>query len=204
MKNVSDLLRQADPLKEDLDRLDEARGRIRRAAVEAASAAPPRRSRPMHRPRLVLGAAALAVILVVFGFLVGFGDRGTVRAAVRFEVRLAETEPVPGLIVARSGHTERVLYLHPEQIVTNDDIAQSWVMPDGPDHFGISVVFLPDGARRMQQATASHIGRPVAILIDGEVVTAPVVRSPIGSSAVITGDYTQADADRIANGIGLR
>jgi hypothetical protein len=30
---------------------------------------------------------------------------------------------------------------------------------------------------------------------------APVVRSPIGASAVITGNYSQAEAERIVNGV---
>jgi preprotein translocase subunit SecD len=33
------------------------------------------------------------------------------------------------------------------------------------------------------------------------VVTAPVLRSPIGTSAVISGDYTKVEAERIVNGI---
>ena len=56
----------------------------------------------------------------------------------------------------------------------------------------------------MRQATAAHIGRPVAILIDGQVVMAPVVCSTIGSSAMSTGNFTRADAARIADGIGMR
>jgi len=47
----------------------------------------------------------------------------------------------------------------------------------------------------------SHLGKPVAILIDGSVVIAPSVKSAIGAAAVITGDYTQADAQRIAAGM---
>jgi preprotein translocase subunit SecD len=43
----------------------------------------------------------------------------------------------------------------------------------------------------------------VAILIDGEVVLAPIVRSAIGDEAMITGDSTQAEAERIAAGIGV-
>lgn len=101
-------------------------------------------------------------------------------------------------------NTRRVIYLHPEMIVTNDDIAQSWVLEDGPDHFGVSVEFLQPGAERMRQATAGHVGRPVAILIDGAVVTAPILRSAISDVAMITGDYTRAEAQRIADGIGIR
>ena len=57
------------------------------------------------------------------------------------------------------------------------------------------------GAARMLRATQGHIGRPVAILLDGDVVMAPVVKSPISASAMITGDYSRAEAERIVNGI---
>jgi preprotein translocase subunit SecD len=98
-----------------------------------------------------------------------------------------------------------VVYLHDEIIVTNGDISQSRVVPgDRPSRFGVGVEFNAEGAAKMRQATGSHVGRPLAILIDGDVVTGPVLRSPIGSSALISGDYTKAEADRIANGISAR
>ena len=57
------------------------------------------------------------------------------------------------------------------------------------------------GAEKMRAATASNIGKPMAILLDGQVVMAPVVRSPIGGSAVITGKFTKAEAERMAERI---
>jgi preprotein translocase subunit SecD len=200
MKTVSDLLRDADPLSDDALCLDEARESIRRRVISAASVARP----PVSHRRIVIGAAGSLAAVTAVALLVGFGDRGTLRAAVRFEVRLAELQPAPGLIVARVGESERLIYLHPELIVTNDDIAQSWVTRDGPDRFSISVEFLEPGAQRMRQATSAHVGRPVAILIDGAVAIAPVVRSAISNSATITGNYSQSEAERIAEGIGTR
>jgi preprotein translocase subunit SecD len=47
----------------------------------------------------------------------------------------------------------------------------------------------------------NHLGRPVAILIDGEVVSAPTVKSPIGAAAVISCDCSHAEAERIAQGM---
>lgn len=93
-----------------------------------------------------------------------------------------------------------VVVLH-EVVVGNDDIAQSWVIDGGSGRFGVGVELLPSGAERMRQATAGHVGRPVAILVDGRIALAPVVRSPIGESAVISGNYTQTEAERIADGI---
>jgi preprotein translocase subunit SecD len=124
-----------------------------------------------------------------------------VLAAVRFEARLAEDRPIEGLVVAQVGDSGRLVYLHPEIVVSNDDIAQSWVVEDPPGRFGVAVQLLPCGAERMRQATRGHVGRPMAMLVDGRVVMAPVVRSPIGDSAVVTGDFTRAEAERIAHGI---
>jgi SecD-like export protein len=200
MKTVSDLLRQADPLDDDLQRLEEGRDQIRRTVIATASVVQPVSQALAPGRRVLLTAAALIAALIVIGLLVD-SNRATVQAAVRFEVRLAETQPVAGLLVARVVDSGRTIYLHPEMIVTNDDIAQSWVVQDGPDRFGISVELLEAGAQRMRQASAAHLGRPVAILIDGEVVAAPVVRAVISNSAMISGEFTRAEAERIAEGI---
>ena len=72
---------------------------------------------------------------------------------------------VAGLVFARDADTGRVIYLHPEIVVDNDDIAQSWVLQDGPDRFSVSVQFLQTGVERMRRATKAHLGRPVAILL---------------------------------------
>jgi preprotein translocase subunit SecD len=124
------------------------------------------------------------------------------QAAVRFEVRLAEDQSAPGLRAARVGTSSRTVYVHPEIVVTNDDIERSSVIGgNAPSQFWIDVRLNAAGAEKMRQATANHLGKPIAILINGDVVTAPTLKSPIGAAAVISGDYTQADAQRIAAGM---
>jgi preprotein translocase subunit SecD len=130
---------------------------------------------------------------------------GTLQAAVRFEVRLAEESPAAGLQEARVSGSDRVIYLHQEAIVTNSDVVQSRVVQgDNASRFGVAVEFTAAGAQRMRQATAGHIGKPAAVLIDGEVAAAPIVRGPISTLGLISGDYTKAEAERIVGGIGVR
>jgi preprotein translocase subunit SecD len=153
----------------------------------------------------ILAAFVIALIgTLALGYQVWVRGTIPVLAAVRFELRLAENQPVPGLVVAQVAHTGGLIYLHPEIVLNNDDIAQSWVSHDGPDRFSVSVQFLQSGAERMRQATTAHLGRPMAILLDGKVVMTPVVRSPITDSAMITGNFTRAEAERIADGISKR
>ena len=147
----------------------------------------------------------IVVGLVAVGSQIWSQRGSTLQAAIRFEVRLAEDQPTPGLREARVDGSDRVVYLHEETIVTNDDIEQSRVVQgDGSSDFGVAVQFNAAGAQKMRQATAGHVGRPMAILVDGVVVAAPVVRAVIGTSAVINGVYTEAEAERIVNGIGIR
>jgi len=203
MSSLRSLLQDADPLRHEPPRLDADRERVRLTILR--SAAVDQSTKPVRaRLELVAAVAALVIGVMTLGYQIWRHGTTPVMAAVRFEVRLAEDQPVSGLIVARLPDSGRVIYLHPEIVVSNDDIAQSWVSQDGPDRFGVAVQLLPSGADRMRQATATHVGRPVAILIDGRVVMVPVVRSPIGDSAMITGSFTRAEAERIADGMRLR
>jgi hypothetical protein len=199
MGTVHDRLRDADPLRHEPALTDEQRGRMRHAILAAAREAAPA-ARWFRAP---LGV--LALVAAIVAGVVAAGTRAPVYAAVHFEVRLAETEPAPGLHEAHVAGSGRTIYLHDEVIVSNDDVERvSAVTGTGPSRYNIGVEFNAGGAEKMRRATLEHEGRPLAILIDGDVVMAPVIRSPVTTSALITGDYSKADAERIINGIGVR
>lgn len=206
MKTVNDILRDADPLHDDMRRLEDERGRLRQAVVGAASTVSTPSSRLFHSRRAAMVVVtAVVVALAAVGSHVWSGGGTTLQAAVRFEVRLAEEQPAPGLMRAPIIGTDRVIYLHSDIVVTNGDISQSRVLPgNGPARFWVGVEFSQAGAEKMRRATASHVGQPLAILIDGDVVLAPVLRVPITGSAVISGDFTRDEAERIAKGIGIQ
>ena len=71
----------------------------------------------------------------------------------------------------------------------------------GPAEFSVDVTFTPSGAEKILRATRNHLGKSVAMLVDGQVVASPRLRSAIRSSAVINGDFTRAEAERIADGM---
>jgi preprotein translocase subunit SecD len=103
--------------------------------------------------------------------------------------------------VARVAGTDRLVYLHPEAIATNDDVERAEVVAGEGGRFSIAVRFTPSGAQKMERATSAAVGKRLAVLIDGQVVADPVVRGPIGASGVLTGNFSRADADKIAAGI---
>jgi len=63
----------------------------------------------------------------------------------------------------------------------------------------VSFRFNTNGARRFAQVTQENVGRPFAIILDNEVISAPVIREPIlGGSGQISGSFTVEAANDLA------
>ncbi|MBQ0067202.1 MAG: protein translocase subunit SecD [Phascolarctobacterium sp.] len=63
----------------------------------------------------------------------------------------------------------------------------------------VGLEFSSEGAEKFADLTARNIGRQIAIVLDGEVLTAPVVNETItGGRAVITGSRTMEEAEHLA------
>ena len=55
------------------------------------------------------------------------------------------------------------------------------------------------GAQKFGLVTSENVGRPFAIVLDGKVISAPVIRSPItGGTGQITGNFTLDEASSLA------
>jgi preprotein translocase subunit SecD len=55
------------------------------------------------------------------------------------------------------------------------------------------------GSRKFAQATTENVGQPFAIVLDNEVISAPVIREPItGGSGQISGNFTVQSANDLA------
>ncbi|MEO0879046.1 MAG: protein translocase subunit SecD [Pseudomonadota bacterium] len=92
------------------------------------------------------------------------------------------------------------LVLLEDPIITGDMVteASAQLNPDGGG-FQINFSFDGRGARRFGNYTREHIGELFAIVLDGEIISAPTIQSPItGGSGRITGNFTPQEATRIA------
>jgi len=204
MKSITELLRDADPLLHESMTSSEQRDYRRKAILAAASRARDRAgAEPRSRVALLV---TLGFVMIVVLFL---AERmwsplvsNVYAAAVRFEVKLAEEKPAAGLREARVSGTDRSVYLHADAIVTNSDILRAYIIQvDHSSQYNVGVEFNPSGTEKVRAATARHIGKPVAILLDGQVVMTAIVREPIAESAVISGDLSRTEAEKIVKGI---
>jgi preprotein translocase subunit SecD len=63
----------------------------------------------------------------------------------------------------------------------------------------VSFKFNTSGARKFAQVTQESVGKPFAIILDNEVISAPVIREPIlGGSGQISGSFTVQSANDLA------
>ncbi|KIT17386.1 protein translocase subunit SecD [Jannaschia aquimarina] len=84
-------------------------------------------------------------------------------------------------------------------VVTGDDLVDSQPAFDQNGLPAVTFRFNPSGARAFGVWTTQNVGQPFAIVLDEEVITAPVVREAItGGSGQITGSFTVEEANRLA------
>ncbi|CDX12264.1 Protein translocase subunit SecDF [Mesorhizobium sp. ORS 3324] len=63
----------------------------------------------------------------------------------------------------------------------------------------VSFTFNSRGATRFGQATQQNVGKPFAIVLDNQVISAPVIREPIlGGTGQISGNFTAESANDLA------
>ena len=140
----------------------------------------------LFRERSFGGSMArnVAVIGCVLAILFGY----MVQAQAQLTVSAAATDPVAGWQRIELGDDDRTLWVSPTPSLTSDDIqgVQSLTRADGSTV--VEIQFTEDGSEKMRELSAAQIDRPIAMLFDGELISAPVVRSLIdGGQVVISG-----------------
>lgn len=91
------------------------------------------------------------------------------------------------------------VYLLGETYVTGKSLKDAKTTFDNLGRPVVTLEFDKEGAGKFDQATAANVGRQIAIVLDGKVISAPVVQERIsGGNAQISGNFTTAEAQRLA------
>jgi len=70
---------------------------------------------------------------------------------------------------------------------------------DSSEGYAVSFRFDTTGAQKFGKATSDNVGKRFAVILDGVVITAPVIRSAItGGSGIISGNFTSQEAADLA------
>ncbi|SNX73807.1 preprotein translocase subunit SecD [Cereibacter ovatus] len=96
---------------------------------------------------------------------------------------------------------ERDIYYVLERVpvVSGDELVDAQPSFDQNNRPAVSFRFDPTGARAFGDYTAANIGKPFAIVLDNEVISAPVIQSHIaGGSGIITGSFSVEESTELA------
>jgi len=111
----------------------------------------------------------------------------------------AEKEGVPKLPVMG---TDATVCLEPEVLMDAKSVALAKADKGYAGAFQIALTFTPAGAKVFADLTRKNVGRRLAILIDGKVLSAPLIKDEVpGGKAVITGSFTRKQAEELAERI---
>ncbi|MAU51995.1 MAG: protein translocase subunit SecDF [Roseovarius sp.] len=108
--------------------------------------------------------------------------------------------PGPGNEILPAMDEPGVYYiLERAPVVTGEELVDAQPDFDQNGRPAVSFRFNPTGARKFGDYTAQNIGNPFAIVLDGEVISAPVIQSHIpGGSGIITGNFTVEESTQLA------
>jgi protein-export membrane protein SecD len=118
--------------------------------------------------------------------------------AARFQGTLPEGY-VPVLLLEKTSGSasESYILVAAAPIITDADIEDA--KPDNSQgRPSVSFTLRQEGAERFGRATGANIGRRIAIVLDGDALSAPTIQSKITDSGIITGLDTPQEAEDLA------
>ena len=107
----------------------------------------------------------------------------------------------PEKAIAMLGRTAMLHFQddHGNIVLTGSDLKDARAQISQGNQAVVGLEFNSEGADKFAELTAKNIGRQIAIVLDGEVLTAPVVQEAItGGRAQISGSRSIEDAERLA------
>lgn len=131
--------------------------------------------------------------------LIGTTAKLTFNPVVRTTTNANESPGARNLLLP-SREQKGVYYVIEETpVVSGEELTDAQPSFDQNNRPAVSFRFDGTGARKFGDYTAANIGAPFAIVLDGEVISAPVIQSHIaGGSGIITGSFTVEEATELA------
>ncbi|WP_289036371.1 protein translocase subunit SecD [uncultured Roseibium sp.] len=112
-----------------------------------------------------------------------------------------QSRPPAGTVVMMSVDDPPIPYLLEESpLLTGEDLVDAQVTFDQRNNEPVvNFRFNTSGARKFSVVTQQNVGSPFAIVLDEEVISAPVIREPItGGSGQISGNFTVDGANDLS------
>jgi preprotein translocase subunit SecD len=116
--------------------------------------------------------------------------------------RSSDAEAIPGVgnkLIPALNEENTYYIVEAAPVVTGEELTDAQPSFDQNGRPAVTFRFNTGGARKFGDYTRDNIGSPFAIVLDNEVISAPVIQSAIpGGSGIITGSFTVEESTNLA------
>ena len=120
------------------------------------------------------------------------------------EFRLADTAKMEGWTPQKLRGEDRPIFVSDKAVLRGVDIEKVSFFDDERGYPVVGFTLTETGAVAMRKATSENFQKRLAIILDGKVVSAPVINATIGKEGVISGNFDRKDLLMFFQAIVLR
>jgi preprotein translocase subunit SecD len=119
------------------------------------------------------------------------------------QFRLVEEKEGPDTVAMKVMGEDQTLHVSKQALLNALDVRSAKATRGTPGHnTAVSLSLTREGAKKFDEVTAQNVNRRLAVIVDGHLMSAPVIRSRVeGGTAVITGSFTMKKAEELASAI---
>ena len=132
------------------------------------------------------------------------GDANPAPSVFQFRLVLnapsAKADPMTIVQQGADAKATKTLYVQKKVLLDQTDLMSASVITNQPaGKPWIQITFTDAGAKRFAKVTRQNIGKRLAIIIDGRLYSAPMIKSEIrGGQAEVSGNFSEPEANNLA------
>ena len=131
--------------------------------------------------------------------LIGRTAKLTFHPVIKNSVSCEKKPVVTSIIVENFDNIDNCLELEKKFVVSGSQLTNAQPSFDQNNRPAVSFQFNPVGGRKFGEYTKNNIGNPFAIVLDKQVISAPIIQSYIpGGAGIITGNFSVDESNRLA------
>lgn len=89
-----------------------------------------------------------------------------------------------------------------ETVLTGDEVVRAEAQESQFGSWQVQVELSAAGAETLKTFTSTHIGQPMAIVVDGVVISVPIIQTEVSTPVILSGNFTEDQARQLAVQIG--
>ena len=131
--------------------------------------------------------------------LIGRTAKLTFHPVIKNSVSCEKKPVITSIIVENFDNTNNCLELEKKFVVSGSQLTNAQPSFDQNNRPAVSFQFNPVGGRKFGEYTKNNIGNPFAIVLDKQVISAPIIQSYIpGGAGIITGNFSVDESNRLS------